>query len=408
MSALNIREKSSWLLRSFLCVFLFSITLQLFSQERKSLEQKKQRLENDIKVIDQDLRQTKNKQKLSLNEILKLDIKINIRKELIYTINRQIRAINTEIQQNNDSIRILEEELKLLKEEYAKMIYYAYKNRDAYTKMMYIFAAEDFDQAYMRLKYLQQYSEFRQRQAKQIENKKQEISDKVRHLEVLKAEKTSLISSESQEKLNLDQEKKKKESSFSTLQDKEKKLKQQLKAKQSAMSQLNLKIRELIEAELAAQNKKNSTSLVLNEEAKKLSASFVSNQGKLPWPLIQSRVTGKFGVHPHPYLPNVKISNTGIDLYTTRDALVRAVFDGEVTGVASLPGSGKLVIIRHGEYLSVYSNMKEVYVSKGDKITTKQNIGTVIFSEKEDKAELHLEIWKGKTQLDPEHWLYKK
>ena len=146
----------------------------------------------------------------------------------------------------------------------------------------------------------------------------------------------------------------------------------------------------------------------MTPEALKLSNSFAANKGKLPWPVLEGVITDRFGQHPHPVLNGIVINNNGIDISTTKGALARAIFEGEVSSVAIIPGEGKVVMIRHGEYLSVYSYMTEVYVNKGDKVTTKQHLGVLVNESGASKTDVHLEIWKGMTKLNPEYWIFRK
>lgn len=384
------------------------------AQDRKELENKKKNLQKDIEYTNQLLIETKNNKKLSLNQLVTLNKKINVREELIATISNEIAILNKQISQTNSSIDELRKQLQKLKDEYAKMIYYAYRNRDAYSRLMFVFASKNFDQAFMRLKYMQQYTDYRHKQATMIETTQTLLNEKIQQLEEKKSEKRSLLTNEQTEKQNLTNEKTEKQQIFSQLQDKEKQLKKDLEKKKKDAERLQQAIQRIIEEEITkakekAKNEKKPEpkGLVLTSEALELSSSFSNNKGKLPWPVIKGIIIEKFGVHPHPLMPDINITNNGVDISTSKGSLARTVFEGEVTGVATIPASGKVVIVRHGEYLSVYANLNEVFVKTGDKVKTKQNIGSVIYDENDAKTELHLEIWKGQTKLDPELWLFK-
>jgi septal ring factor EnvC (AmiA/AmiB activator) len=323
------------------------------------------------------------------------------------------------------------------------MVYYAYRNKDTYNQMMFIFASSDFNQAYQRLKYVQQYSEFMKKQADAIVNAQKEISIKINELEVKRNDKKQLLSGEEIEKLNLGKERNEQEGVLAQLQDKEKQLKDELEQKKKDAEALTAAIRKLIQEEikrakeeeekkklLAIKNKKEekiksnikpkkeetSKTVVekketempeLTAEAEIVSADFASNKGQLPWPVAKGVITDGFGQHEHPTIKGFIVNNNGVDISTTKGSSCRAVFEGEVTGVATVPGSGKIVIIRHGEYLSVYSNLSDVNVKTGDKITLKQNIGTVAYNDDEGKTQMNLQIWKGQKILNPEDWLFK-
>jgi septal ring factor EnvC (AmiA/AmiB activator) len=391
------------------------LSMESFAQKqnKKDLENKKKMLQKEIDETNKLLAETKKNKKLSLNQLVMLNKKISVREELIATINSEIAVLNKQINENNESIKGLQNELTRLKNEYAKMIYYAYKNQDAYSKMMFVFAAQDFEQAYMRLKYLQQYSEYRHKQAEAIMNTKKNLNQKVQELEMKKTDKRVLLTNEEHEKKNLTSEKSEKEQVFSELQQQESKLKKDLEKKKKDAQKLQQAIQRIIEKELekaqkeaATQNKPKPQKLVLTPESQQLSNSFASNRGKLPWPVLKGVISERFGNHPHPLMKGVDINNNGIDITTSNGSLARAVFDGEVKGVVSMPGSGQFVLIRHGEFLTVYANLKDVYVKVGDKVKTKQNIGSVLLDEDDSKTVMHFEVWKGQTKLDPERWLF--
>lgn len=240
------------------------------------------------------------------------------------------------------------------------------------------------------------------------------LNNKVQQLEEKKINKNQLLGSEQTEKQHLTNEKTEQQGVLSQLQQKESLLKKELEKKKKDAERLQQTIQNIIEAEIQKakdkakhDNKPEPKGLVLTHEAQQLSNTFATNKGKLPWPVLQGTITEKFGIHPHPLMQEINISNNGINIATSKGALARAVFEGEVTGVASIPAAGKVIIIRHGDFLSVYANLNEVYVKTGDKISTKQNIGSLLYNIENAKTELHLEIWKGQLKLDPEIWLYK-
>lgn len=415
MSRLKLKKTSSRVLFLFLfCLAMLSTGISFAQkQTKKDLENKKKQLQAEIEKTNQLLNETKKNKKLSLNQLVMLNKKISVREELIATINGEISELNKQIVENNESIKGLQNDLAKLKSEYAKLIYYAYKNQDAYSRLVFIFAASDFEQAFMRLKYLQQYSDYRHKQAELILSTKKNLNEKVQSLEERKSDQRVLLSSQEVEKHNLTSEKTEKEQVFSELQQQESKLKKDLEKKKQDAKKLQQAIQRIIERELEKQisatpkGKPKSQKLILTPEAQLLSSSFASNKNKLPWPVAKGVISERFGTHPHPLMPNIDINNNGIDITTNNGSLARAVFDGEVTGIANIPGAGQLVIIRHGDFLSVYANLKDVYVKYGEKIKTKQNIGSIVFDEDDSKTVLHFEIWKVQTKLDPEGWLYK-
>lgn len=416
MSRLYTMKNNKLLFYCLFCCFIMLNNSFSFGQkqDRKELENKKKQLQNEIEYTNKLLTETKKNKKLSLNQLVTLNKKISAREELISTIDSEIRVLNKQISQKNESIKGLQKELTKLKAEYAKMIYYAYKNQNAYSKLMFVFASKDFEQAFMRLKYLQQYSLYRKKQADMILATKADLDLKVQELESKKSEQRSLLNNEQSEKQNLTSEKKEKEQLFSNLQQEESKLKKDLEKKKKDAEKLQQAIQREIQKELekiqkqaVSENKPKPERLVLTPESQLLSNSFASNKSKLPWPVIKGIISERFGVHPHPLMPNIDVNNNGVDITTSNGALARAVFDGEVKAVVNMPGSGQFILVRHGEFLTIYSNLQEVYVKVGDKVKTKQNIGIILLDDEDSKTVLHFEIWKGQAKLDPEAWLSK-
>jgi septal ring factor EnvC (AmiA/AmiB activator) len=285
---------------------------------------------------------------------------------------------------------------------------------------MFVFAAQNFNQAYKRLKYLQQFSEYRQRQAKYIEEAQRKLELKRQELEVNKKEKNGLLIEEQVEKVILGKEKSEQEKMAKQLSAKESTLRKQLQAKQAQSRKLDNQIQAIIKKEIEAARKKaeaeakakgqtvsgdknSSSNLTLTPEAKALSNQFNANRGKLPWPVEKGTIMEYFGTHEHPQLKGVMIQNNGIDIKTSTGASARAIFNGTVSGVIQIPGGLNAVLVRHGEYTTVYSNLKSVNVKMGQNVSTKQSIGTV--ATEDNIASMELQIWKGINKLNPTEWL---
>ena len=288
---------------------------------------------------------------------------------------------------------------------------------NAYARLVFIFSAEDFNQAYRRIKYFQQYGSYRRMQAELIVKTHDMLALKELELERQKAEKQNLLSNEQAEKTLLEGEKQQVNGTLQSLGKQEKELKATLRSKQKAVAELDNAIQKIIAEEIrlaeeraraAAGTSKTSSGFALTPEELQLSEDFAGNKGKLPWPTERRIVSGTFGEHQHPVLPRVKINNNGIDILTSEGEHARAVFNGEVTRVISVPNFNNVVIIRHGEYLTVYSNLDEVLVSKGQKVETKQQIGRIYTNRNQNKTEMHFEIWKAKDLQNPAFWLAKK
>lgn len=411
-------------------LFLFCLNVNLFAQSKSELERKKQQLNSEIAATTKILKETQRNKAATLSQLKTLNRQIQIREQLIGTINSEINFIDKQTNQNTQTIRLLEGQLTKLKKEYAGMVLFAFRNQSSYNKLMFVFAAKDFNQAYKRLKYLQQFSDYREKQAFYIEQTQGQLSTKVTELKTKKQQKSGLLTEEQKEKKTLGLEKEDKTKIAVVLQSKEQQLKKDLKEKQAAQARLNRAIEDIIRREIDLARKKAeadarakagtkpgvktetkpisaSSALNLTPEAAKLSADFASNMGKLPWPVEKGTITEGFGQHPHPILKGITTQNNGVDIKTNVNATVRTLFAGEVTGIITIPGGQIAILVRHGEYVSVYSNLKSYSVKRGDKVTTKQAIGVAFTDTIEDQTEVHLEIWKGMTKLDPQNWLFK-
>jgi len=404
---------------AFLFIFLLFLTAGwTHAQNKKELEQKKARLQKEIDDTNKQLKLVQKNKNTTADQLNALRKKIQLRESLISTINGEISSLGGEIASTSREISNLEEELQRLRKEYAELIRYAYKNRNVNRQMMFVFAASDFNQAYRRVKYLHRYAEYRREQAGRIIAAQQELTGKKQELEQRKNEKTTLRNSEQKQKQTLEKERQQQDKLMKTLSERERKLRKELSDKQAAKARLDRAIESIVRKEIeaarkkaTAAGKKNVTSsnvFSLTPEAAKLSNSFSGNKGQLPWPVEKGVITGSFGEHPHKELKGIVVKNNGIDIQSSIGAAARAIFDGTVSGVVNIPGSGKAVIVRHGEYLSVYSNLESVEVKTGDKLSTKQRIGTIASGSEDGKGELHLEIWRNTSKLDPQGWIARR
>ena len=409
-----------------LMVFFLLPQMLSFSQatkDKEKLQRTKQQLEEEIRYTTDLLEKTKKSKQTSLNKLQVLSKQIKSREALIKTINRELFDLQVKISVENLQIDKMSKQLQSLKTEYARMIYYAYRTMNGQNKLMFIFSARDFNQAYQRLKYYQQYASYRRRQAERIESTQSAINRQRKELEDIKNEKLSLVESQQIEKQKLDREKTEKAKAVKEFSSKEKQLLSTLRTKQKSAQRLEFAIQKLIADEIRASEERQRkadagagkptpaksagtrSTMSLTPREKELSSSFSTNRGRLPWPCERGFISGSFGEHAHPVLEYVKVKNNGIDILTERGSVVRSVFNGRVSRVMSLPNLNKVVIIRHGEYLTVYSNLGEVSVRDGQEVTAKQHIGRVFNSPDEQKSELHFEIWRGKVIQNPEYWL---
>lgn len=383
---------------------IFSFSLLAFGQsEREKYEQQRKQINKDIAYKNKLLKEAKKSKKQSLSQLEIIRGKVANREQLIRTLRSEISLIDNEITASKNQIAVKEHELKLLKDEYAKMIYHAYKTRSNYDKFMFVFASESFNQAYKRLRYLQQYTSFRKKQAQLIVDAQSAINQTIAQLEQKKEEKKGLIANKETERKNLDSDRAEKQKSYNELHSKVKDLKKEIKKKQKKSNDL----RKLINKLIAAEAKIVDGTLQLTPEALALSSNFTSNKGKLPWPTSKGVVTEYFGKHAHPDLPGIQIENNGVNISTEKGSTARAVFKGKVTQVLVIPGMGKGIMIRHGEYISVYTNLSDVFVQKGDEVDLKENIGTIMTDANKGVTEVHFQLWKKQTILNPANWLYK-
>ena len=386
------------------------LPLHAQTQKKKDLENKKQELQKEIDYQNQLLNEVKKNKNRSMIQLAILNNKIAKQKELIAAIGSELEQIEGTISETKQNISHKEMELKVLKEDYAKIIFASYKNRDSYSRLMFLFASNDFNQAYQRIRYMQYYTEARKKQAGLIIDTQRQLQTKKQELEDRKDQQSKTLTEKQIETGNLSNEKKNKEVVLTDLQKKEKGIREEIKKKKEQAEKLRRAIEKVIEDQIKKSNpsaKGDIKKITLTPEEKDLSNNFESNKGKLPWPLAEGVITEEFGTHDHPDMPGIKVSNNGINIGTNKGAGVRAVFGGTVVAVASVGGlEGKVVIVKHGEYLSVYSNLEEAYVKTGDKLKTKQSIGKVL-TDDNSNTELHFEIWKGQTMLDPENWIAK-
>lgn len=415
----TFRQIFSVFIMIIITIVIFPL-LSVSQESKEKLQKTKSQLEEEIRYTTKLLEQTHQTKQNSFNRVNLLNRQIEKRQSLISEISGEVDQIQAQLDLQHKHISSLSEELKRMKAEYAKMIYYAYKNLNAYNRLLFIFSAEDFNQAYRRLLYYQQYSAYRRTQAELIRDAQMNIDRKQKELEETRQQKLNVARSEEEEKGQLTEEMKEKDKAVQQLSLKEKELESSLREKQKAAQKLEEEIEKLIAAEIKAaaerarktdnrdtktKMKSVSTEIMLTNDEQILSSSFASNKGKLPWPSERGVITGKYGEHPHPVLKYVKVKNNGVDISTEKGASVRTVFSGKVSRVMSFPNLNKVVIIRHGEYLTVYSNLDEVNVKDGQTVTTKQVIGKVHTNPEDAKTDLHFEIWLGKTTQDPQEWL---
>ena len=401
---------SAWNKYGLLLITLFLCAATSIAQPLTELKQQKEKLEAEISLTKKQITEVQKKRDLTMGELVTLKKQIQTRQALINNINRQIKVLDDQITQSRSVITSLERDIDQLRKEYARMIVYTYMNRNSYDNMLFVFSAKSFNDAYQRVKYLKEYTEFRQRQAELIQKTMKSLEDELADLEAKKKEKEDLRHAEEKHKSTLASEQQQMGAKISDFKDKEAYYLEQLRRNEREAAKLNKQIEKMI-AEAAKKNavkpKAGSNLPALTPEALALSNSFEANKGKLPWPVERGSIVRGFGKKEHPILKDEYTNNNGIDISTLEGSDVRAVYDGTVSTTFYYPTFHRGVIVNHGEYFSVYLNLKEVYVKEGDKVKTKQAIGKVFTDSKAGTSEVHLELWKGTTLMNPALWIYQ-
>ncbi len=392
-------------------------------QSRKELEEKRKKLLKDIEQTSGLLKQTKEDKAATLSRYVTLQRQIHKREQLVETLQEEMSVLLDNIERTATVVVALSDDTERLKEEYAKIARHAYRQKLMQSDLLFLLSAKSFNDAFRRWQYLRQYERYRQRQAKLIMETQQTLVDKIKSLEERKADKEKLLSTEQRQSRMLGMEMVAKNQLLEELKGDEARLAHDLESKQAAANKLNKAIEKVIKDEMerirreerAAAAANNATAGSSNKaskptatpEVESVSSEFQGNRGRLPWPVKNGVITGHFGRQPHPTIPNIEIVNNGIDIQTDKGAQVRSVFEGTVVGTQFIPGFDYMVILQHGSYYTVYSNLEEVSVKKGDKIAMKQAIGKVSTDAKTNNSEVHFEIWKEKTRLNPQEWVGK-
>jgi septal ring factor EnvC (AmiA/AmiB activator) len=382
------------------------------SQRQQELEEKRRELQQEIREITKLLFAGKKEKKSVVSAVEDLNYKISVRKNLIRITNQQANLLTREINANQDEISTRRVKLKALKEAYADMIVKSYKNRARDNKLMFLLSSSSFQQAYRRLQYIKQYADYQRQQAEIIKVETKQLQLLNQDLLVQKKDKQKLVGENKAAKLILDKELKDQQAFIESIQKNLAKFSAQIKDKQKASEKLDKEIRKLIREAIAASNKKagksvKSRTFSMTPEQKVLAANFTANKGKLPWPVASGVVKMRFGTNPSPIDPSIKIKSNGVRIATNKGEPVRAVFDGVVQGIMTPKNGNNTIMIRHGNYITVYKNLSKFYVSKGDKVTTKQILGEVITNKASGESILSFGIYKDSAIQNPSIWVYK-
>ena len=425
-------------------VLLLFVSNLLFAQKKSDqLQAEQARLENKLNTTKGLLEKVKKGTQLSMNELKLIENQVRDREQLVQNVDNQIRGAELTISSKSNQVKQLQEKLVRMKAQYRAMLLYAYKHRSKHGKMMYIFSASNYFEAVKRTNYLKRIAEIQNKQFKIILQSQKSIHKEINSIQEQKNRQLSLLETKIAEKERILKDKQEKEKALAKLKKDENKLRAELQTAEKKKAELKRRIKQAIDKEIAeaeakakkdqkkaeaqksastskkAESKSTSSEtktaekkpVVVTEtkESAALGKNFESNRGKLPWPVLKGTIVEGYGKNPHPTLSNVYTNNNGIDIGAPKGAQVRSVFEGEVTSVLNIPGAGKVVIIKHGNYRTVYSNLQEVFVAVGAKVTTKQAIGSLLPDDGGGLSTAHFEIHQvveGSVQrMNPTLWL---
>ena len=394
------------ILKAYNIVLLAFVFCALSGQTKDDLQKQKQKAFTELKMARELMGKTAEKRSNSVQHYRILQKGINSRAQLISTLEQEVKLIDVEVNEVSKQIAKLEAENIKNREEYARLIYYAYRNHTDYEKMMYILAGASISQSYQRYKYMKYITDYRVQKASEIEKVVTELDQRGKELNRLRNEKLVLLEEKEVEQEQLVKERGQRSAIIDQLKKEEDRLKKEIAEKERITKEVESKIRAIIEEEARKLNSRNIYA-ALTPEQELVGDDFRKNRGKLPWPVDKGIITVGFGNNEVPGLRGSSVMNNGIDISSAPGTQVRAVFEGEVTKVFAILGANYTVLIRHGVYLSVYQNLVNVRVKTGDKVLTKEVIGEAFSDGNERVAELHFEVWQEKEILNPEAWLSK-
>lgn len=385
-----------------------------FSQtnKQKQLEERLKEIQSEIKKINNLLFSERSQEKSVLLQVEDLNYKISVRQNLINVINQQANVLTKEINANQDEITLKRARLEVLKEQYAAMIVKSYKSKSENSRIMFLLSSANFHQAYKRLQYIKQYANYQKKQAEEIKEQTLSLQELNKELSQQKVEKQALVEENRKAKASLQEEQIQQRALIASIKQNMSTYTAQIRKKQQEADKIDREIQRIIREAMAASNKKAGKStkaktFTMTPEEKSLAANFASNKGKLPWPVQEGIIKSRYGIQPSLIDRNVKVDNPGVKIATGKGSKVRTVFEGRVHSIISGKNGKLIVLIQHGNYFTVYKNLSTLSVSKGQSVSTKQEIGTVLTSRSSGESLLSFSIFKnGKTE-NPAHWIYK-
>lgn len=410
-------------IRSLILVLL-TIPALGYGQSRKTLEARRLKIERELAESQKILKSTQKEKNATLNQLNTLNRVIEQREVLISNLTIEVVAAETEIEHQSRLLDTLIAHLQIEKLKLNKTVRKAYKTRKSGREVAFVFTSNNLKQALRRWKYLRKLSDYRRFQISQLNVQQSEVETALTKLNVIKAEKTSLLGTKEKEKQKLEIDKESKVQMVKTLSEKENELQDKIRQKRKQMAKLDRAIKLAIAREIEAERKRQarnsqrtSTSSKssgssktersessLTPESRALSNSFSANRGGLPWPVDRGFISQHFGVHAHPEFKNITLENNGVDITTSSGSRAKAVFKGTVSAILSIPGQGEAVLVNHGEYFTVYSRLSSVTVSKGEQISTGTTIGQIM-EDDDGKYVLQFQVWQGQDKQNPEGWL---
>ncbi len=398
-----------------LLFLLLVTTMACFGQtsEQKALEEKREQLQSEIRNINRLLFAEKKEKGNVLDQMEALDKKITVRQQLIRVTNQQSNLLNRQINTNIRNIGKLKSELQEIKDEYAKMIQKSYQNKSKQNRLMFLLSSESFFQGFKRLQYMKQYTDYRKEQGAQIMAKTEELSRLNSDLNEERKVKEILLAQNKKAKDQLFAEIQTQKALLGTIRKNETKYTSAIDAKRKEARKIDQQIERLIRSAIAASNKKsgsttkNSSKFILTPEATIIANNFSANKGKLIWPVEKGIKSQGFGVYSDPVYPGIKHQSNGVIIATDEGSKARAIFEGEVIAILAVPGGNKGVQIKHGNFISTYYNLSDLYVKKGDKVSSKEELGTVYTNRNNGQTRLKFYLYQDTSRLNPEEWVYR-
>jgi septal ring factor EnvC (AmiA/AmiB activator) len=387
------------------------LSLSFQAQTRQELEAKRQAIQQEIDEINTIIKTTESKGQSALSEYEDLQKRIKATERLIQVNNQEANLLTREINANANKIDRLRKELEQLKADYEQMIRKSYMSKSDKSRIMFLFSSESFLQAYKRIQYMKQFAQYRKKQGEEVMLQTKTLQELNTTLFEQRRDQEKILAQNRKTKSDLVGDKNNLEQLLASINQQKQKYAKELKEKQKEASRIDREIDRLIREAIAKENKKvgsdSKATFKLTPEAEALAKDFAQNKGKLPWPVKSGVVSMRFGERPHPIVKTIKVMSNGVRIDTEQNGKARAVFEGEVSQVSKIPGANVVVMIRHGDYLSIYNNLQKVFVKSGDKVVRGEEIGEVGINSSSGKTTLIFQLFKNTVKLNPEQWIYK-